>query len=525
MNIPVKQWVHLAFSYDPTSKTIRSWIDRGVDRTREMTREGAQPLNNNPRMNLEMFRNIKNCRIGAIRLSGVSRELSPLPLMNVYVNQLPWQNKTKVTFDAIKANAKLPLEAAVILESPSGSSSTVLRRKLTSSETQSFDIPMPSWRRAIYTMLIRVYSDNKQVFGRTVLISCPSSGRKYKINNDKSLSFNGRKFFPRMLYGVFAEDFKLVSDTGFNIVGPREYKMRFYGFGGDEDSDISDMKDCIKKANNAGLKVSIGANSVFRHLRRIDYLKNSPGLAFWYNCDEPWVTLNKVQESYNSIKLLDSSIPVLGCQNNTSRMKETSEGVDILLCDPYPVPDVSLRQVCTATKAAIAGTFNSKPVFTVLPCYGPHKIPTLRELRCMVYLALISGTNGIGLYAWDERRKKTTGYYTKNNPEVLKTLRTVFTELKKLEPILVTPNVNEKIKFDPALKCLHAAVKISNGKKYLFIANDSRKAAQATLKYPEVSGKKGIFVSGNDLMKNISFINGEAKLDIPAHGAVLFELR
>ena len=45
-------------------------------------------------------------------------------------------------------------------------------------------------------------------------------------------------------------------------------------------------------------------------------------------------------------------LPVVVVQNNYSRLQDTAMGADVLGVDPYPVPNVSLRAVPDATKAA-----------------------------------------------------------------------------------------------------------------------------------------------------------------------------
>ena len=143
----------------------------------------------------------------------------------------------------------------------------------------------------------------------------------------------------------------------------------------------------------------------------------------------------------------------------------------------------------------------------------------------MAYLAIISGANGLGIYAWDDRKDKKTGWYTKEHPDDAKVLRTVIQELKHLEQILLIPNSAKKAQVTPLNNSLHAAVKEAGGKKYLFVANDSRQAEEGVLTVEGVSDATGACLPADNGCSAIRFREGRLPLKLAPLEAVVYEIQ
>jgi hypothetical protein len=211
-------------------------------------------------------------------------------------------------------------------------------------------------------------------------------------------------------------------------------------------------------------------------------------------------------------------------QNNNTRFAETAEGADILACDPYPIPNVSLRYVADATAAAVRSVAGMKPVWTILDQYG-DKRPSLQELRCMAYLAIIAGANGLGVYAWDDRPDKKRGWYTREHPDDEAVLRSVIKELKGIERILLVPSSEARMRFDPPNGALHAAIKVANGTTYLFVASDSRKEEEAVLSVDGLSAAAGVSCAGPAGASKLRFERGRASVKLSPLYAEVFEIK
>jgi hypothetical protein len=217
---------------------------------------------------------------------------------------------------------------------------------------------------------------------------------------------------------------------------------------------------------------------------------------------------------------------VLIVQNNYSRLQDTAPACDIIATDPYPVPNVSLRAVADATLAARRAVADRKPVWTVLPQYG-GKVPTREELRCMAWLAIASGANGLGFFTWDERIRDAQtgalkGWFTPEHPEQIEDLRAVLKELRSLEPILLAPPAAQQPTMLPANPALHALIKEADGKRWLVIANDSRRAEETTLQLPGIGNGEAKSLIGGSATQNIRA--GKSPIQLPALGVAVYQL-
>ena len=72
--------------------------------------------------------------------------------------------------------------------------------------------------------------------------------------------------------------------------------------------------------------------------------------------------------------------------------------IDLTAIAAVPHETIDRINILKATHAAIRAVNDRKPVWTVLPQYG-GKVPSRQELRCMVWLAVASGANGVGIGA------------------------------------------------------------------------------------------------------------------------------
>jgi hypothetical protein len=347
-----------------------------------------------------------------------------------------------------------------------------------------------------------------------------------RIEEDRTLMKDGKKFFPLMVYHAMPDDFPLLAELGFNVL------LNNFNLGQHAGADVAGYSALLQQSLDAAtqnhLLLWVAANSDYNKLFTIPVAKNHPALLGWYGADEPWGDLTRLPESYNTIKMLEPDKPVLIIQNNYSRLQETALGADIIGTDPYPIPNVPLRAVVDATEAAVRAVSGRKPVWTILPQYLT-KIPTREELRCMVWLAIISGADGVGLFDWDERLKDRqtgafTGWHTTEHPEQVENVRVVFGELRTLEPVLLAPKAAQQPAMQPANPALHALLKEANGKRYLLVASDSRRAEETTLIMESLADGEARCLSDGGGNANLRFKQGALPIKLPPLGAAVYEL-
>lgn len=521
MNVPVGRWTRLTVSYDESLGAVTTLIDGVVDRRRYRYR-GAQGLLCDEKSPLTLLRGLKDCQVAAIKLSVGRPEVTP-PGMEAYLNALPYLGKVMITLDHLDRRLALPIDVTVTAEKASGAAVTMQTLTLDSHERRDLVFEAPTWTNSWHTYTVSATSKGQQCFSRTLRLANVKPAGRTLIHEDRTLSRDGKKFFPVMIYHPMPEDFPLMAELGFNVVFNEFNLYRTYRQ--DREAYLRGLTECLEAAEKNHLYLIAAANAPFGKLHTIAAVKAHPALLMWYGADEPWGDLTRLQESYNAIKMLDPDLPVLIVQNNYSRLQDTAPGADILATDPYPVPNVSMRAVVDATQTALRATGGRKPAWTVLPQYGA-KIPTRGELRNMIWLAIASGATGIGIFAWDERApdpqtKELKGWFTKDHPEQIEDLRAVLKEVRAREPMLLGQDAAAQPAMAPANPALHILFKEADGRRYLIAANDSRREEETVLKF---DGTNDGEAPSSEAGAPLAIRKGEALLKLPPLGVAIYEL-
>ena len=130
--------------------------------------------------------------------------------------------------------------------------------------------------------------------------------------------------------------------------------------------------------------------------------RDHPALLAWYISDEPTghdKAPEDILDTYRLIKALDPFHPVSIVFMNPKRAEEYKEVMDLVMADPYPVPNRSIKEVGNIAAKLKRVFAYQKPVWIVPQAFGGNewwpREPTRQELRVMTYLALINGATGI----------------------------------------------------------------------------------------------------------------------------------
>lgn len=524
MSVPLGRWVRLTACYDEALGVTTTLIDGLVDRRRFRYR-GPQRLQSDGKKPLTMLQGIPGCQVASVKLSAGPPDVLP-PTMETYLQVLPFRGQVMLTLDHIDPRLPLPIEVVVVTEKASGEATTLQTIRLDSHARRDvLFAAATSWFNTLHTYSVSAAAGGRQFYSRSVrLANVKPAGR---VTFDGAIaSRDGKKFFPLMIYHAMPEDFPLMVELGFNLV-LNDFNL-FRAHGGDRAGYARELVECLDAAQKNNLGMIVSANAAFGKLHTVAAAKDHPALALWYGADEPWGDLARLQESYNTIKLLAPDPPVLVVQNNYSRLQDTAPGADILAVDPYPVPNVSLRAVADATQSARRAVADYKPVWTVIPQYG-GKVPTRIELRCMAWLAIASGAGGLGVFTWDERSRDPQtralrGWFTKEHPENIEDLRAVIGELRAGESVLVAPPAARQPSFAAANPAVHVLLKEPPGKRWLIAANDSRTAEEATLTIDGAKPTSAKRIDRGGDASAVRIAGGKLTVSLPAHGAGVFEL-
>lgn len=519
--VPPGRWTRLTMAYDEALGMVTTQIDGVTDRFRFRHR-GAETMQRDAKKALTLFQGFKGMRIGSVHLRKGRPRLAT-PTLEVFANALPYQDKLMFTFDHIDPDLPLPLEVAIMREFPSGESEMLHTTTLDSHVRRDLLLDaLPSWKGTLFTFHVSVSSAGRGVLARSLRIANMKPKVRVQLHGDGSMSREGRKFFPLLIYHALPEHFPVLAGLGFNAVA-NDFCLR-RETGADRAAYTHALKETLDAAQQHGLGVLAAANAAFGNLHTIPAAKDHPALLAWYGADEPWGDITRLHESYNTIKLLAPDPPIFIVQNNLSRLQDTAPACDILAVDPYPVPNVSLRGVADATLAARRAVAGHKPVWTVLPQYAT-KVPTLDELRCMAWIAIASGANGLGIYSWedqvrDAKTRALSGWFTPDHPQQIENLRSVLKELRAHETMLIAPAAADQPQMQPANPALHVLLKEEKGKRWLIIANDSRRAESTELILTSADSAKPLIADSPALQPK----SGRIPLTLPALGIGVYEL-
>lgn len=515
------EWNHVAIVYDEELRIVYSWINGELDRECEIL--GTKPaFLKMVKTTQHFFRSGKNVAFGGFRLrSGVHHPASPPPMKH-YLNLLPWEGRMVMTVEKFAHELKFPLTMKVVMDG-----GTVHSMNITERKTTHLNIPYIDGQTSFHDLTMEVTdADGKSVYKAEEQYTCkrPPAKGGVQIHPDKTMSYNGKKFLPMIIYGVTAKDLPEIKAMGFNSATPRDTRVPWYTL---PSRETYRMLQWCEKAIENDMLLQFNANAaednVLNYIDKLSKLKNA---FYWYNASEPWRGWEDFKTTYILLHSRDGSLPAFNGQCSSVHMKNSSVSCDILACDPYPIPNVSLRSVAGLTKSALEGSFHLKPVWTILGCYKP-KIPNLQELNCMTAIALASGATGLGIYAWDERLQKTpNSYYTPNYPEVHAMLKKYMKELMSIEWILAEANLPVKLVDQLKQPAIHASLKRAKGKTYLIIANDQRCPETGEIVLPEnMKFKQAIPLKTFGFKKRLVFKDGKCNYEFPALAAGIFELK
>lgn len=227
---------------------------------------------------------------------------------------------------------------------------------------------------------------------------------------------NRRSFFP---FGFYC--YSPVSPTlpeeeivkGFNMISPYQSILP---------ETLKDRKAYMDRCAELGMKVhynllslsggggvdsKIGALSDEEKKKRLtDEIRtfmNHPALLAWYISDEPngyKIPPEKLEAIYRLVKETDPWHPIsMVFMAPFLSAKKYASALDIVMADPYPVPDYPIVMTGTVTDQLRSEFKGIKPVWMVLQAFGGgewwSREPTIQEIRSMTWQSIINGATGI----------------------------------------------------------------------------------------------------------------------------------
>lgn len=345
-------------------------------------------------------------------------------------------------------------------------------------------------------------------------------GKRHRaINENQLISVDGKPFFPIGIYSVNPPTvFKELREAGFNTVHTYEPAK----------PDLKYLKKYVGAAGKEGLKVLIHPG-YHKYVAKGDtdaaednvrQLLDSSTILAWYLIDEPdlqGVLPGKVSKAKEAIARVDAKHPIALVVASPDKFSAYADSTDIFMVDPYPIgrgksgTSFLLTKVSDYVKRARIAVKDQKPVWVVLQAFGYQnennkgwgweREPTYKEERCMTYLAIVHGAKGIFYYTYHGSQ-----YYIKDSPKHWSDLKRIVSELKELQPILLSPDrLDSKIWIDN--NSIHFSVKEVGGVKYIIAVNPTKKTYDVVFGgLSDISDMKVLFES-----REVKIIDGTMK--------------
>ena len=336
------------------------------------------------------------------------------------------------------------------------------------------------------------------------------------IDQQARFVVGGEPFFPIGLYSVpHEESFAELRRAGFNVVHSYEFSRTLYLNPQSRERAIKEFDGLgdaaaaqyLKTAADHDLLVLMTFNrpqgssqEVFsakgreQMSQRIVALREQPALLAWYVADEPdgqefapeWVCENRqLAES------LDTAHPTMSCLCVPSRFGEYAQTSEVLMYDPYPVcreplsvvggNHTRLKKIVGPARATI-GVIQAFDWRSYSWMHLDTRPPTLQELRCMTYQAIVGGVSGVFYFCYDNELHSNRAAA---NPEGWLSLAAVAHELQTLMPALLAPP-SRSVGWEGEIQ---ACARVVGEETWVLAVNPNAESCEATFTLPAEAAK------------------------------------
>jgi hypothetical protein len=263
----------------------------------------------------------------------------------------------------------------------------------------------------------KISEGGKKYLTRCDLIILPPKSNEVKTDRlTGGLIVNRRQFFPFGFY-CYSPVYPTLPEEeivkGFNMIAPYQkivpeaFKERQAYMNRCAELGMKVHYNLLSVSGGGGVgsKMDGYTDSQKRDLLigEIKAFMDHPALMAWYISDEPTgnkVTPETLEEIYKVVKETDPWHPVsIVFMAPFLSSRKFSHAVDIVMADPYPIPDLPASMVGDVA-GKLEKEFNGeKPVWIVPQAFGGGELwsrePSVQEIRSMTYQSIINGATGI----------------------------------------------------------------------------------------------------------------------------------
>ena len=339
---------------------------------------------------------------------------------------------------------------------------------------------------------------------------------EYKSNEVKAdnltggLIVNKRQFFPFGFYCYSPLHPTLPEEEvirGFNLMSPYQ-KINY--------ETLNDRKAYMDRCAELGMKVNYNLLSVSggggvgskiegisddekrkRLIEEIKTFRDHPALLGWYISDEPngyKIKPEILEEIYRTVKEADPWHPVsIVFMAPFLSSKRYADALDIVMADPYPVPDIPVSLIGNVTGQLKAEFAGKKPVWIAQQSFGGGEIwgrePTLQEIRSMTWQAIIRGATGIQYFV-----RQGLNYFPKSAATWSECGR-IAMEVAELTPWLLSDE--ETLPVESSSPNILLTSKRHNDQLLVMVVNKVNEPAIVTIKIPGIKNARAKLIFEN----------------------------
>lgn len=348
------------------------------------------------------------------------------------------------------------------------------------------------------------------------------------------LIVNNRQFYPFGFY-CYSPVYPTLPEEetvrGFNMISPYQKILP---------ETLGERKVYMDRCASLGMKVHFnllsvsgggGVNSKLDGIQKEQkraYLINEirtfmdhPALLAWYISDEPTgnkVSPEDIEEIYKLVKSIDPWHPVSVVFMAPFRSaRKYSEGTDIVMADPYPVPERSVSMVGEVTGSLKREFYGEKPVWIVPQAFGGGELwsrePSLQEVRSMTWQAIIKGATGIQYFIRSGLSSFPKSIATWNE------CGRMALEVSSLTPWLLSDE--ETIMVNSSSKNILVSSRMHQGQLIIMAVNTINEPSRILLDMARsFSGKASVLFEN----RNINVAGGIITDIIPAFGTLVYRI-
>ncbi len=377
------------------------------------------------------------------------------------------------------------------------------------------------------------YVQNRTYTAKTNLVVLSYKSNEVKTDRfTGGLIVNNRQFFPFGFY-CYSPVYPTLPEEevikGFNMISPYQKIMP---------ETLNERKAYMDRCAELGMKVHYNLLSVSggggvgsriddltkvekrkRLIAEIVAFRDHPALLGWYISDEPNgnnVTPEELEEIYATVRENDPWHPVsIVFMAPFMSSKNYADALDIVMADPYPIPDLPVTFVGETTARLKTEFKGKRPLWIVPQAFGGGELwgrePTVQEIRSMTWQSIINGATGIQYFV-----RQGLNYFPKSSAAWSECGK-ISVEVAELTPWLLSDE--ESLPVNSYSKNILVSSRLHNGQLIIMAVNKVNEPVSSSIRIAGVYNGKAKVLFEN---RSVNITGGVINDQLAAFGSQVY---